>query len=126
MAHKHNRRRIRPRNRGTELHLTFDSSNNIMSSTIPSLPFPSTARRDSQDRIPLPPTLRNPGASLASRHWHNRFVVWQNRDVAQKREAVKIEAEQIKLFGGEPGDDVGLCYKMLEVFEGMNWIDTLE
>lgn len=70
--------------------------------------------------------LRNPNATIASRHWYNRYVAWQNRDLAQKREAVKIEAEQIKLFGGEPGDDVGLCYKMMEVFDKMKWIDTLD
>lgn len=46
--------------------------------------------------------------------------------MAQKREVVRTEAERIKLFGGEPGDDVGLCYKMMEVFEGMDWIDTLD
>ena len=26
------------------------------------------------------------------------------------------EQMQIKIFGGEPGDDVDLCYKMLEYF----------
>jgi len=128
MAHKHNRRRVRPRTRGSDtLHFTFDAAtNNIISSTMPSLPFPSTTQGLSQKSPSLPTSLRTPGASLASRHWHNRYIAWQTRDVAQKREAVKLEDEQIKLFGGEPGDDVGLCYKMLEVFERMNWIDTLE
>ncbi|KIV82302.1 hypothetical protein PV11_04423 [Exophiala sideris] len=127
MAHKHNRRRVRPRSRGSDtLHLTFNSSNNIISSSWPSLPLSSTTRENGQKSIPLPASLRNPGASLSSRHWHNRYVAWQNRDMAQKGEAVKLEAERIKLFGGEPGDDVGLCYKMLEVFGSMNWIDTVE
>ena len=35
-----------------------------------------------------------------------------------------MEAERLQLFGGEPGDDVGLCYKMLEAFGRMEWIDT--
>ncbi len=65
-------------------------------------------------------------ASVASRHWYNRYTTWQSRDKAQKLEADKIEADQIKLFGGHPGDDVGLCFKMMEVFEGMDWVDTLE
>ncbi len=53
-------------------------------------------------------------------------MAWQNRESAQRREAIKIEAEQLKVFGGEPGesDDAGLCYKMMEVFEGMEWIDS--
>jgi hypothetical protein len=62
--------------------------------------------------------------SVAAKHWQNRYTAWQNREIAQRREAAKIEAEQIKIFGGLPGDDLGLCYKMMEIFEGMEWIDT--
>ncbi|KEF57105.1 uncharacterized protein A1O9_07295 [Exophiala aquamarina CBS 119918] len=75
----------------------------------------------------MPSIFRNPSnTTLASKQWHNRYAAWQTRELAQRKEAVKIEAEQIKLFGGEPGDDISLCYKMMEVFEGMNWIDSLE
>lgn len=35
-----------------------------------------------------------------------------------------IEAEQCRLFGGEPGDDVSLCYRMLEYFGQLDYIDT--
>ena len=35
----------------------------------------------------------------------------------------ELEEEQIKLFGGEPGDDPILCFKMLEAFGRMEWID---
>lgn len=38
-------------------------------------------------------------------------------------ETSHIEAEQCRLFGGEPGDDVGLCYRMLEYFGGLDYID---
>jgi hypothetical protein len=69
--------------------------------------------------------LRTPDAGIASRHWHNRYTAWQNREIAQKQEAAKIEAEQIRLFGGFPGDDVGLCYKMMEVFDAIGF-DTME
>jgi hypothetical protein len=66
------------------------------------------------------------GNSVTARHWHNRYTAWQNRESAQRREANKIEAERIKLFGGEPGerDDAGLCYKMMQVFEEMEFIDS--
>ncbi|KAL6252950.1 hypothetical protein RBB50_000669 [Rhinocladiella similis] len=128
MAHKHNRRRIRPRNRNNILHLTWDITEHTASSPQPSAPYPSALPKTqpTQPQPALPLTLRNPSANLTSKNWHNRYVAWQNRDLAQKREAIKLEAEQIKLFGGEPGDDVTLCYKMLEVFAGMNWIDTLD
>jgi hypothetical protein len=36
----------------------------------------------------------------------------------------KLEAEQCHLFGGEPGDDVSLCYRMLEYFGGLDYIDS--
>jgi hypothetical protein len=35
----------------------------------------------------------------------------------------ELEEEQIKLFGGEPGDDPSLCFRMLEAFGRMEWID---
>ena len=35
----------------------------------------------------------------------------------------ELEEEQIKLFGGVPGDDPNLCFKMLEAFGRMEWID---
>lgn len=38
-------------------------------------------------------------------------------------EKSELEEEQIKLFGGEPGDDPSLCFKMLEAFGRMEWID---
>ncbi|EXJ87444.1 hypothetical protein A1O3_04404 [Capronia epimyces CBS 606.96] len=90
------------------------------------IPSPSSTSEIKSNQIATSPFLRNPNSTVASKHWHNRYMIWQNRDVVQRREAVKMEAEQIKLFGGEPGDDVGLCYKMLEVFEGMNWINSLD
>ncbi|KIX07806.1 uncharacterized protein Z518_02460 [Rhinocladiella mackenziei CBS 650.93] len=127
MAHKHNRRRVRPRGRNRNaLSLNFDISDNLMTSFDSSTPFPSSTSEISRKQTPGPPIPHSLNNGLASRHWHNRYIAWHNREMAQKREAVKIEAEQIKLFGGEPGDDVGLCYKMMEVFEGMNWIDTLD
>ncbi|KAJ9617539.1 uncharacterized protein PV06_07547 [Exophiala oligosperma] len=126
MAHKHNRRRIRPRNRNNILQLTWDITEHTPSSLQVSSPYSSPLSKTEPTQPALPPTLRNPSSSLTSKNWYNRYVAWQNRDLAQKREAIKLEAEQIKLFGGEPGDDVGLCYKMLEVFAGMNWIDTLD
>ena len=51
-------------------------------------------------------------------------TAWQSRIQRQMEEAAKLEREQIKLFGGVPGDDVGLCYRMLEYFGGLDFIDT--
>ena len=123
MAHKHNRRRVRPRNRdhspsNPAYDMLDDSSSFSESSVDLSTSCNTTSKQPFPSSIP-----RNIDVSVASKHWHNRYTAWQNRETAQKREAVNIEAEQFKLFGGVPGDDVGLCFKMLEVFEGMNWIE---
>ncbi|KIW53915.1 hypothetical protein PV05_06323 [Exophiala xenobiotica] len=127
MAHKHNRRRVRTRSRNNNfLKFTYDLSDNTITSLKPSAPYPASIPETSPKQPSLPPMLRNPSTTVTAKHWQNRYVAWQNRDMAQIREAVKLEAEQIKLFGGEPGDDVGLCYKMMELFERMNWIDTLD
>lgn len=36
----------------------------------------------------------------------------------------RFETERCWLFGGEPGDDVGLCYRMLEYFGGLDYVDS--
>jgi hypothetical protein len=48
---------------------------------------------------------------------------WLDREHALKPEAAMLENEQYRVFGGEPGDDVGLCYRMLEYFGGLDYID---
>jgi hypothetical protein len=75
------------------------------------------------------PTLRAPNSGLKSsdsinaRLWQNRYIAWQTRESVYRQ---RLEAERLNLFGGEPGDDPGLCDKMMEVFEGMDWIDTMQ
>ena len=51
-------------------------------------------------------------------------MAWQKREKAQRDDAARLEAAQIKLFGGVPGDDVGLCWSMLEYFGGLDFIDS--
>lgn len=51
-------------------------------------------------------------------------MTWQRRERTPRFESARLEAEQYRLFGGEPGDDVGLCYRMLEYFDGLDYINT--
>jgi hypothetical protein len=53
--------------------------------------------------------------------WHKRFSGWQEA-ADREDQAARLEARQIQLFGGEPGDDVELCYRMLEYFEGLDYV----
>jgi hypothetical protein len=129
MAHKHNRRRIRPRSRNHNILVTkslFDRSffpepgiasaaepPNISASGI----YPSTGdhRFDSLDQT---------ATATVTKRSHNLYNAWQIRTQQQAEQAVRLEREQIKLFGGVPGDDVGLCFLMLEYFGGLDFIDA--
>lgn len=115
MAHKHNRRRHRARPRQTRTD-DFDALSDF--------PFSSTPSEGSSQRSLKPPNQTIVSSSINAKHWHNRYLAWQKREIAQRQEAAQIEAEQLKLFGGEPGDDTGLCHRMLEAFEGMEWVNT--
>lgn len=121
MAHKHNRRRIRPRLRQhRELHPDLSNLDSELSL--------SSTSDDSDALLKISiarhlTSIKNP---TTARHWQNRYTAWQNRQVAQRREAVDIQRQQLRIYGGEPGDDVGLCLKMDEMFDGMEWVDSLD
>ncbi|EYE99064.1 uncharacterized protein EURHEDRAFT_470534 [Aspergillus ruber CBS 135680] len=50
--------------------------------------------------------------------WHYGSVNW-TRD-----HPLRLETEQCRLFGGEPEGDVGICYRMLEYFGGLDYINS--
>ena len=129
MAHKHNRRRVRPRSRQhkkndidaiSSPYYDLDSASLIGYSSDYSSTSSSTSSTKSVTKH-----LLSSNASISAHHWQNRYTAWQNREAAQRREALKIEEHQLKVYGGEPGDDVGLCFKMEEAFEGMDWVDSM-
>ncbi|PTU22970.1 hypothetical protein P175DRAFT_0530057 [Aspergillus ochraceoroseus IBT 24754] len=94
MGQRHNRRRTRPRSR------------NRNTTTLPALPS----------------TFDCPESHLVSSR-HYRWSTWQERELLRRPESTMLETEQYRLFGGEPGDDVALCYRMLEYFGGLDYID---
>lgn len=126
MGQRHNRRRTRrPRSR---------NRNSV--DVVPPLPptsFPDTNYLPAADDGISPTSSPSLSPVSAFREcilepsaptWHNRFIAWQDREREQQQEADMIEAEQCRLFGGEPGDDVSLCYRMLEYFGQLDYIDT--
>lgn len=122
MAHKHNRRRNRPRSRPNKTLVDFDSLSTSSSDSVGSSGLATNYRLPTRPPQPRLDSINN----ISARHWQNRYTAWQNRETAQRREAAQIEKEQLKMFGGEPGDDAGLCYKMIEAFEGMEWVNSLD
>jgi hypothetical protein len=119
MAHKHNRRRIRPRSRNYNTFVNhslfgqplFSKPANLSTGGI----YPGTA--DSHF-VNLDQRLK------ATKGSQNIHTACQTRTQRQMEETAKVELERIKLFGGVPGDDVGLCYRMLEYFGVLDFIDT--
>ncbi|OCK74236.1 hypothetical protein K432DRAFT_420409 [Lepidopterella palustris CBS 459.81] len=118
MGARHNRRRTRSRPRHRDagkarsLHDRTNSfdTNSSYSSSLSSFPQPSA--------FPL--------ASRSSNHWHQTYSAWQDRLRQQQEEA--LEAQRLRLFGGEAGDEVSLLEPMLKVvtdlFDGhLDYID---
>ena len=131
MAHKHNRRRVRrPRSQNISIHsdlINYHSLDQFIISQpeIPSQPTaPDLCHTGATTNLALSkpdaPTRRR--SDIPAKLWQNRYTAWRERDRVEKEHAAKLEAQQIQLFGGEPGDDIGLCYRMLEYFGGLDYI----
>ncbi|KAL4934383.1 uncharacterized protein BDV17DRAFT_6273 [Aspergillus undulatus] len=107
MGQRHNRRRTRPRSRNNSASIVPPTATICfpVNSCAASYPFSF----DCLGNRPAP-----------SRHY--RALAWQDREHLLESKAAIMETEQYRLFGGEPGDDVGLCYRMLEYFGGLDYI----
>jgi hypothetical protein len=126
MAHKHNRRRGR-RTRQHEpnsTHRGLSSSHSLDQFIISKSSTPSEACPPFAFIIspPADDAAARRRSTIPAKLWQNRYTAWQEQDRVQKEQAARFEAQQIQLFGGEPGDDVELCYKMLEYFGGLDYI----
>ncbi|RJE25870.1 hypothetical protein PHISCL_01777 [Aspergillus sclerotialis] len=105
MGQRHNRRRTRIRSRNRNFVPVDPSTPPTYSCRLftgiepdsPGQPSRKSAACISWDPIPyLAPT------------WHHGYVAWEKREGRRQDEADKLEAEQYRLFGGEPGDDMHL------------------
>jgi hypothetical protein len=116
MGQRHNRRRTRPRSINRIESLAYPASP-IPAPRIPQINYCDLVSADSPCS-----SLGSPAATLAP-SWHNGYTAWQTRERRSRLES-GLEEEQCRLFGGEPGDDVSLCYRMLEYFGGLDYIDS--
>ena len=120
MAHRHNRRRSRPRTRPSKMG---SQSQQNETSFITGTQLVAEKRSSTNGLHGLGVTYLTIGSTIP---WQTTpEATWQRQSEAQK-EAAKIEQDRCRLFGGEPGDDVGLCYRMLEYFGGLDFIDGQE
>ncbi|KAL4787496.1 hypothetical protein BJX76DRAFT_354207 [Aspergillus varians] len=108
MGQRHNRRRTRIRFRNRFVNIDPPPGAILSPTDFCAAPYPYSLD-----------CLGNRPASTR----HYRGLKWQDREHVLKTQTASMETEQYRLFGGEPGDDVGLCYRMLEYFGGLDYID---
>lgn len=118
MGQRHNRRRTRPRYRNRNVQLT--PADPSLPPTTLDQPVPTEsspiAANVAIDQLSSMPDVLAPT-------WHHGYPAWSRRERNVRLEA-GLEAQQCRLFGGVPGDDVGLCYRMLEYFGGLDYINS--
>lgn len=120
MGQKHNRRRTRqrPRNRSNDVTKPFSQ---FMADSIA---LQHTHPYGGYRTISYPPNSALACDSKLAPTWQYRYMTSQASGRRQYSYNARPESEQCRLFGGEPGDDVDLCYLMLEYFGKLDYIDT--
>ncbi|KAA6412106.1 MAG: hypothetical protein FRX48_04256 [Lasallia pustulata] len=119
---RHNRRRTRGGHKASVQAYPEPEPSFTISPTTAS-PYSSAIRPPILLSLPLNSQQRS--NDLTARHWHNRFIAWKARERRQKEEEKKLEAERRRIFGGEadaPDDDGWLCGRMMEVFDGLDYM----
>jgi hypothetical protein len=125
MGQRHNRRRTRrSSNRIPHTVLAQHPTLPVATKTAPRTPQNSFCALVSADNSPDACTSRGSPAATLAPSWHNGYTAWQTRERPLRLESGGLEEAQCRLFGGEPGDDVSLCYRMLEYFGGLDYIDS--
>ncbi|KAJ5458472.1 hypothetical protein N7475_009860 [Penicillium sp. IBT 31633x] len=129
MGQRHNRRRTRrSNNRNTIPHTVVLAQHPILPLAIPSAirtPQRSFCQPVSVDNSPTAClSCGSPAGLIPAPSWHYGSTAWKIRERPLRLESDGLEEQQYRLFGGEPGDDLSLCYRMLEYFGGLDYIDS--
>ncbi|KAF1995628.1 hypothetical protein P154DRAFT_445034 [Amniculicola lignicola CBS 123094] len=98
MSKRHNRKRTRSRPRHRDPNRA--NSNHTRTQSVDTNSSYSTTHSSFQ-----PPPL--PSAN----HWHETYSLWQSR----LRYEQELEAQRLRFFGGEAGDDMSLLEPMMRV-----------
>ncbi|KAF2194436.1 hypothetical protein K469DRAFT_547728 [Zopfia rhizophila CBS 207.26] len=102
MSKRHNRKRTRSRPRHRDAGKA--RSNHIRTSSVDTNSSYSTTYSTFQ-----PPPF--PLVNRSANHWHQTYSAWQDRI----RYEQALEDQNLRLFGGEVGDEVSLFEPMLKV-----------
>ncbi|KAJ5774906.1 hypothetical protein N7457_009802 [Penicillium paradoxum] len=121
MGQRHNRRRTR---RSTNRNTILLAQHPALPLAFPAIRTQRCCQPSSVDNSPIACISRGSSGVTPAPSWHYGYMASQTRDRPLRLESSGLEAEQYRLFGGEPGDDVSLCYRMLEYFGGLDYIDS--
>ncbi|KAJ5091316.1 hypothetical protein NUU61_006186 [Penicillium alfredii] len=128
MGQRHNRRRTRPRSKRNSLTQDATAVNLINHASASLVVIPSNSSCESlpagTNSLAACISRGSPAPVTLAPIWHSGYTAWQTRERTSRLEASGLETEQCRLFGGEPGDDLSLCDRMLEYFGGLDYIDS--
>lgn len=127
MGQRHNRRRTRRSSNHNSISHTVLAQHPTLPVAIKSpirTPQNSFCALVSADNSPDACISRGSPAATLAPSWQYGYTAWQTRERSSRLESGWLEEAQCRLFGGEPGDDVSLCYRMLEYFGGLDYIDS--
>ncbi|KAJ5682751.1 hypothetical protein N7462_005916 [Penicillium macrosclerotiorum] len=132
MGQRHNRRRTRPRSH--RANSIDEASAAALTAVIPPpgspvaviatiwSPQPTSCVHPSSATACISPG--SPVLAASAPTWHYGSTDWKIPETTSQWDGEGFEAQRCRLFGGEPGDDVSLCYRMLEYFGGLDYIDS--
>ncbi|KAF2274755.1 uncharacterized protein EI97DRAFT_443922 [Westerdykella ornata] len=119
MSKRHNRKRTRSRPRHRD-------SGHARSTHIRTYSIDTEASYASMASNPTflpPPTYYPPGSRPQDHwnHWDRMYAAWQTRNQLHRQQEQQAldEAQRLRFFGGEAGDELSLLEPMLRVVTGL-------
>ncbi|KAF1980534.1 hypothetical protein BU23DRAFT_444523 [Bimuria novae-zelandiae CBS 107.79] len=110
MSKRHNRKRTRSRPRHRDSgkanlnhirNLSVDTNTSFSSTT-------SSFHQQQNSHFPM--------VTPPANHWHQTYLAWQDRRHQNEMAREKaLEAQRVRFFGGEVGEDISLLEPMLKV-----------
>ena len=133
MGQRHNRRRTRPRSRDYNKcvpEIPDSTSHQPLGLPLAMMPLSlwsyhnTPAEAEPVNYRSIPCIVPGSPESVPAPIWHYGLMTWSIRETTSQRGTSNLETEQCRLFGGEPGDDVTICQRMLEYFDGLDYINS--
>ncbi|KZM20450.1 hypothetical protein ST47_g8510 [Ascochyta rabiei] len=108
MGKRHNRKRTRSRPRHRDSSNAIPNMHHFRSNSVDTTSSQSTLASSY-------PLVHAPIANISADHWHQTYFAWQSRLQFEQERAKAMENQQLRIFGGEPGDEVSLFEPMMKV-----------